>query len=397
MFVQHESLNIKHVALAAAIVLALAACGKKDEAAPAAPTAGAPAAPVMEGALDIIAWPGYIERGESDKSYDWVTEFEKNSGCKVNVKTAGTSDEMVSLMNQAGYDLVTASGDASLRLIAGGKVQAIDAARVPSYGTVDQRLQDAAWHTVEGKHYGVPYQWGPNVLMYNTKVFKEAPTSWSVVFEEQRFPDGKSNKGRVQAFDGPIYIADAALYLMAKQPDLGITDPYELNEDQYAAVLAVLRKQKSLVHRYWHDATVQMGDFKNEGVAASGSWPYQVNALVLEKQPIASVIPAEGATGWADTTMMHSEAKHPNCAYAWMEWSLSPKVQGDVAAWFGSLPAVPVACENNALLGAEGCKTNGIDNFDQIHFWRTPEAKCGDATCVPYSRWTEDYIKIMGG
>ena len=397
MFVQHESLNIKHVALAAAIVLALSACGKKDEAAPATPTADAPAAPVMEGALDIIAWPGYIERGESDKSYDWVTEFEKNSGCKVNVKTAGTSDEMVSLMNQGGYDLVTASGDASLRLIAGGKVQAIDAARVPSYGTVDQRLQDAAWHTVEGKHYGVPYQWGPNVLMYNTKVFKEAPTSWSVVFEEQRFPDGKSNKGRVQAFDGPIYIADAALYLMAKQPDLGITDPYELNEDQYAAVLAVLRKQKSLVHRYWHDATVQMGDFKNEGVAASGSWPYQVNALVLEKQPIASVIPSEGATGWADTTMMHSEAKHPNCAYAWMEWSISPKVQGDVASWFGSLPAVTAACNGNALLGAEGCKTNGIDNFDQIHFWKTPEAKCGDATCVPYSRWTEDYIKIMGG
>ena len=397
MFVQHESLNIKQVVLVAAIVLALAACGKKDEAAPATATADAPAAPVMEGALDIVAWPGYIERGESDKGYDWVTEFEKNSGCKVNVKTAGTSDEMVSLMNQGGYDLVTASGDASLRLIAGGKVQAIDTARVPSYGKVDQRLQDAAWHTVEGKHYGVPYQWGPNVLMNNTKVFKQAPTSWSVVFEEQRFPDGKSNKGRVQAFDGPIYIADAALYLMAKQPDLGITDPYALSEDQYAAVLAVLRKQKSLVHRYWHDATVQMGDFKNEGVAASGSWPYQVNALVLEKQPIASVIPSEGATGWADTTMMHSEAKHPNCAYAWMEWSISPKVQGDVAAWFGSLPAVPVACENNALLGAEGCKTNGIDNFDQIHFWRTPEAKCGDATCVPYSRWTEDYIKIMGG
>lgn len=397
MFVQHESLNIKQVVLVAAIVMALAACGKKEEAATATPADGATAAPVMEGALDIVAWPGYIERGESDKGYDWVTEFEKNSGCKVNVKTAGTSDEMVSLMNQGGYDLVTASGDASLRLIAGGKVQAIDTARVPSYGTIDQRLQDAAWHTVDGKHYGVPYQWGPNVLMYNTKVFKQAPTSWSVVFEEQRFPDGKSNKGRVQAFDGPIYIADAALYLMTKQPDLGITDPYALSEDQYAAVLAVLRKQKSLVHRYWHDATVQMGDFKNEGVAASGSWPYQVNALVLEKQPIASVIPAEGATGWADTTMMHSQAKHPNCAYAWMEWSISPKVQGDVAAWFGSLPAVPVACENNALLGAEGCKTNGIDNFDQIHFWRTPEAKCGDATCVPYSRWTEDYIKIMGG
>jgi putative spermidine/putrescine transport system substrate-binding protein len=392
---------LTRLTLGAAITLGLAACGQQQDATPPAPapTAAAPttAAPVLEGQVDIIAWPGYIERGETDKAYDWVSEFEKNTSCKVNVKTAGTSDEMVSLMNQGGYDLVTASGDASLRLVAGGKVQAIDIARVPSYSTVDPRLQNAAWHTVDGKHYGVPYQWGPNVLMYNSTVFTTAPTSWSAVFEEQPLADGKSNKGRVQAFDGPIYIADAALYLMTKQPELGIKDPYELNEAQYAAALEVLKKQKALIHRYWHDATVQMSDFKNEGVVASGSWPYQVNALQLESQPIASVIPVEGATGWADTTMMHSDAKHPNCAYAWLEWSISSKVQGDVAAWFGSLPSVPAACNDNALLGAEGCKTNGIDNFDQIHFWRTPEAKCGDGECVPYSRWTQDYIAIMGG
>jgi putative spermidine/putrescine transport system substrate-binding protein len=390
---------LKPLGLTLAITLSLAACKKEEAPVAAAPTPAAAApAPVMEGQLDIIAWPGYIERGESDKNYDWVTGFEKNTGCKVNVKTAGNSDEMVSLMNQGGYDLVTASGDASLRLVAGGKVQAIDTSRIPSYGTVDERLQNAPWHTVDGKHYGVPYQWGPNVLMYNTKAFKTAPTSWNVVFEEQKLGDGKSNKGRVQAFDGPIYIADAALYLMAKKPELGIKDPYELNETQYAAALDLLRQQKALIHRYWHDATVQMSDFKNEGVVASGSWPYQVNALQLDKQPIASVIPVEGATGWADTTMMHSEAKHPNCAYAWMEWSIKPKVQGDVASWFGSLPAVPAACQGNALLGPDGCKTNGFDNFNQIKFWRTPDAKCSDPKgCVPYSRWTTDYIAIMGG
>jgi putative spermidine/putrescine transport system substrate-binding protein len=391
--------------LALAIAFALAGCNK--EAAPAADAPAAPAAPdapaapaapgAMEGQVDIIAWAGYIERGESDKNYDWVTAFEKDTGCKVNVKVAGTSDEMVSLMNQGGYDLVTASGDASLRLVAGGKVQAIDMARVPSYGGVDKRLQDAPWFTVGGKHYGVPYQWGPNVLMYNTKVFKAPPTSWSVVFEPQNLPDGKPNKGRVQAYDGAIYIADAALYLMAKDPSLGIKDPYELNEAQYKAVLDLLRAQKPLVHRYWHDATVQMSDFKNEGVVASGSWPYQVNGMQADKQPIASVVPKEGATGWADTTMLHSEAKHPNCAYAWIEHSISPKVQGDVAAWFGSLPAVPAACEGNALLGAEGCKTNGIDSFDNIHFWRTPDGKCSTGECVPYSRWTQDYIAIKGG
>ena len=138
-----------------------------------------------------------------------------------------------------------------------------------------------------------------------------------------------------------------------------------------------------------------MSDFKNEGVVASSAWPYQVNGLQNEKQPIASTIPKEGATGWADTTMLHAEAKHPNCAYKWMDWSLQPKVQGDVAAWFGSLPAVPAACQASELLGAEGCKTNGFDQFDKIAFWKTPQAEGGKF--VPYSRWTQDYIAIMGG
>ncbi|RAS32962.1 MULTISPECIES: putative ABC transporter substrate-binding protein YdcS [unclassified Pseudomonas] len=348
-----------------------------------------------EGRLDIVAWPGYIERGESDKAYDWVSGFEKETGCKVSVKTAATSDEMVSLMTKGGYDLVTASGDASLRLIVGKRVQPINTALIPNWKNIDPRLQNGGWYVVDKQVYGTPYQWGPNVLLYNTNTFKQAPTSWNVVFEPQDLPDGKPNKGRVQAYDGPIYIADAALYLKSAKPELGIKDPYELNEAQYKAVLELLRQQQPLIHRYWHDATVQMSDVKNEGVVASSSWGYMVNGLKAENQPVASTIPKEGATGWADTTMLHSEAKHPNCAYKWMDWSLQPKVQGDVAAWFGSLPAVPAACTGSELLGAEGCKTNGFDNFDKIAFWKTPQAQGGKF--VPYSRWTQDYIAIMGG
>lgn len=351
-----------------------------------------------EGQLNIVAWAGYIERGETDKNYDWVTGFEKETGCKVSVKTAATSDEMVALMNEGGFDLVTASGDASLRLIAGGKVQALNLALIPSYSKIDPRLQSAPWHTVDGKHYGVPYQWGGNILMYNTKVFPKAPDSWSLVFEEQTLPDGKSNKGRVQAFDGPIHIADAALYLMTHQPALGIKDPYELNEDQYKASLELLRKQRQLVGRYWHDAFVQIDDFKNEGVVASDSWPFQANTLIADKQPIATTVPKEGVTGWADTSMIHSEAKNLTCAYQWLEHSLNNKLQGDLASWFGSVPVVPAACEGNALLGKEGCKTNGIDNFDRVHFWRTPVSQCkSQGTCVPYYRWVSDYIAILGG
>ncbi|MGL6572797.1 ABC transporter substrate-binding protein [Aeromonas hydrophila] len=351
-----------------------------------------------EGQLNIVAWAGYVERGETDKNYDWVTGFEQETGCKVNVKTAATSDEMVALMNEGGFDLVTASGDASLRLIAGGKVQALNLALIPNYGKIDPRLQNAPWHTVDGKHYGVPYQWGGNILMYNTKVFPKAPDSWSVVFEEQTLPDGKSNKGRVQAFDGPIHIADAALYLMSHQPALGIKDPYELNEDQYKAALDLLRQQRQLVGRYWHDAFVQIDDFKNEGVVASGSWPFQANTLIADKQPIATTVPKEGVTGWADTSMVHSEAKNLTCAYKWLEHSLNNKLQGDLASWFGSVPVVPAACEGNALLGKEGCKTNGIDNFDRVRFWRTPVTQCkSQGTCVPYYRWVSDYIAILGG
>ena len=353
-----------------------------------------------EGQVTIVAWPGYIERGETDKNFDWVTKFEEASGCKVNVKTANTSDEMVALMNEGGFDLVTASGDASLRLVAGKRVQPINVDLVKSWSKVDDRLKDAPWHTVDGVHYGVPYMWGPNILMYNTNVFKEAPKSWNVVFEAMDFPDGKPNAGRVQAYDGPIHIADAAQYLMAHKPELGIKSPYELNEDQYKAALDLLREQRKLVGRYWHDAFIQIDDFKNEGVVASGSWPFQVNLLKGENQPVGSTFPEEGVTGWADTTMMSVDSANPNCAYMWMDHTLSSNLQSDLSVWFGANPSVPAACtDGSGQQTKEGCSANGFDNFDKVRFWTTPTSKCASQNdaCVPYYRWVSDYIGVIGG
>jgi len=352
-----------------------------------------------EGAIDIVAWPGYIERGETVAEFDWVSSFEQATGCEVRVKTANTSDEMVALMNEGGFDVVTASGDASLRLIAGKRVQPVNIDLIPSWDTVDDRLKQAPWHTVDGVHYGTPYMWGPNVLMYNTEVFPEPPTSWSVVFEEQTLPDGQSNKGRVQAYDGPIHVADAALYLMYHKPELGIQNPYELNADQYAEALDVLRGQRKIVGRYWHNAFIQMDDFKNEGVVASGSWPFQVNLLKSEGLPIESTIPVEGATGWSDTTMLHVDAAHPNCAYMWMEHTLSSNLQSDLSVWFGAVPPVLAACtDGRGMQTAQGCATNGLGDFDKIKFWTTPVTRCASQPeCVPYYRWVSDYIGVIGG
>lgn len=380
----------------AAISLVLSACGAG------ATGGGGPLQSVGEGEgqVDIVAWAGYIERGDTDPNYDWVTAFESETGCAVNVKTAATSDEMVALMNEGGFDLVTASGDASNRLISGGRVQEVNISLIPSWSTVDERLQNAPWHTVDGKHYGVPYQWGNNVLLYNTEVFGDSPpTSWNVVFEETTLPDGESNAGRVQAYDGAIYIADAALYLKAHSPELGIDDPYSLTRDQFNAALDLLRQQRELVGRYWHDAFIQMDDVTNEGVAATSSWGFMVNVLQFGGAPVASVVPVEGATGWADSTMLAVDAPHPNCAYMWMEHSLNPKLQGDLASWFGTVPVVLAACTGNELLTDQGCAINGLDTFDQIYFWRTPTSACTDGSneCVPYHEWVTNYIAVIGG
>jgi putative spermidine/putrescine transport system substrate-binding protein len=382
--------------------LALAGCGRKEES---VTGEAMMASTAPEGALNIVAWAGSVERGEADSRFDWVSGFEAQTGCRVTVTTAGTSEEMIALLQSGGpqpsppgdaswpppgnapFDLVVTSGDASIRLIRAGMVLPVDITRVPSYDTIDERLQTASWHFLDGKHYGVPYQWGPNVLVYHTEVFKKPP---------QTLPDGKPNKGRIQAYAGPIYIADAALYLKSKNPELGIRDPYELDERQYAAVLDLLRAQKPLVQRYWHDANVQVQDFRNEGVVASVSRPFQANTLIANRVEVAMTIPAEGATGWADTTMLATGARHPNCAYRWLEWSLSPKVQGDAAAWAGSNPVVPKACDGNELLGPRGCADNGIADLDRISFWRAPEAKCEShpTGCAPYSRWLMDYAGI---
>ncbi len=209
--------------------------------------------------------------------------------------------------------------------------------------------------------------WGPNVPMYYTDVFPEPPASWEAVFREMTLPDGQSNKGRVQTYDGPIHVADAALFLIYHQPELGIENPYELNQEQYAAALDLLREQRKIVGHYWHDAFIQMDDFKNEGIVASGSWPFQVNLLKGDGAPVASTIPIEGATGWSDTTMMHIDSAHPDCACMWMEHTLSSNLQSDLSVWFGAVPpAISVCTDGRGMQTAKRCAINGLGDSNRI-------------------------------
>ena len=150
-----------------------------------------------EGELNLIAWAGYAEDGSNDKAVDWVTPFEQKTGCQVNVKLGNTSDEMVQLMRTGQYDGVSASGDATLRLIYAGDVAPVNTDLVPNYATISDFLKDKSWNSVDGQMYGMPHGWGANLLMYNLDVVKDAPDSWSAVFDERRQVQGQGDRLRL--------------------------------------------------------------------------------------------------------------------------------------------------------------------------------------------------------
>jgi putative spermidine/putrescine transport system substrate-binding protein len=350
-----------------------------------------------EGQVDLIAWAGYVEDGSNDPNYDWVTGFEEETGCQVNFKQANSSDEMVTLMRTGNYDGVSASGDASLRLVAGGDVAPVNVDLVPNYADIYPALKDQPYNTVDGVHYGIPHGRGANLLMWRTDVVSPSPTSWGVVYDVN-----SPYKGKITDYGRPIYIADAAVYLKSAQPDLGITDPYELDEDQFNAAVDVLKKQRPLIGEYWTDAAKQITAFTNKDEVLGTTWQYQVNTLEGAKPPVPvkAILPKEGSTGWSDTWMISSSAKHPNCMYKWMNHIASPQAQALVAEWFGEAPANPKACDLTSVENhCEIFHANDEAYFDQVYEWQTPVKDCGDDrgdVCKDYSDWSRAWTEIVG-
>ena len=369
-------------ALATALAIPAAGAGKSS----ALPTAIGPG----EGKLTMIAWEGYLDP-------KWVKPFEKQTGCKVQAKYAGSSDEMVTLMRSGGggqYDMVSASGDASLRLIYGKDVQPVNIALVPGWKQFFRAFKSPPNNTVDGKHYGISLQWGPNTLAYNTTKIKTAPTSWAALYDSKY-------KGRITVPNNPIQIADVALYLSKTQPSLGIKDPYELNKKQFDAAISLIKKQKPLVKKYWALASDEISLFKNGDVWLGASWPYTTGALVAAKVPVKEVIPREGATGWLDTWMLSSKTKHPNCAYKWYGYISSPKVQALQAVTWGETPVNKQACTAMNKLSKGSCAAYHAnapeEYYASIKFWKTPLADCGNGKkdCMDYTKWVSAWNQAI--
>ena len=344
-----------------------------------------------EGQLNLIAWEGYVQP-------EWVKPFERQTGCTVNVKYAGSSSEMVSLMANGGggqYDLVSAYGDADLRLIYGGDVKPVNMKLIPSWKELRPFLQSPDFNTINGVHYGVSLQFGPNDLLYSTKVFPKAPTSWSVIYS-------KKYQGKITIPNNPIQIADAALYLSVHEPSLGIKDPYELTEPQFTAAVNLLKVERPLVKDYWNLASDEISLFANGEVVVGAAWPYQTGQLKAEGAKVADTIPSEGATGWADSWLLATKAPHPNCAYKWMAYITTPQVQAEQAVSYGETPDNSLACPLMDKLQKGSCESLHANEpdayFKTIRFWKTPLAQCdnGKSDCVPFQQWVTAWTQITG-
>jgi putative spermidine/putrescine transport system substrate-binding protein len=354
-----------------------------------------------EGELSVLAWPGYAENGTTDPTVNWVKPFEDQTGCKTSVQVFGTSDEAFSLFstNPEKFDVISASGDASLRLVRAGYVQPVNVELVKNYADIFPALKDKPYNTVDGIHYGIPHGRGSNLLMWRTDKVSPDPTSWAEMFDPT-----KPWAGKVSVYSAPIYIADAAVVLMKTKPDLNIKNPYALDDTQFQAAVDLLKAQKPAIGQYWTDYSIQQQAFSKGDSIIGTTWQVITNLLQAETPPVPVKVikPVEGATGWSDTWMINSKTSHINCAYKWLDYIVSPSVNAQVASWFGEAPGNSKAC---ALTPADQSNCDIFYAADDafwkdVWYWQTPEATCvdgrTDVQCKDFDAWSQAWNEIKG-
>ncbi|WP_426594180.1 extracellular solute-binding protein [Cellulomonas sp. McL0617] len=391
-------------AAGAVIGLALAACSSGGSSGGGSGKATPPPMQALsslgdgEGEVNILAWAGYAEDGSTDPTVDWVTPFETATGCKANVQVADTSDSMFEKMGTGDFDVVSASGDSSLRMIYAGKVAPVNTSLLTNYADVPDFQKMQAWNSVGDVAYGMPHGWGAQLLGYRTDKATPAPDSWSVVFDPK-----SPYSGKITDYDSPTDgIAAAAVYLMSTQPDLKITNPYALDKAQFDAAVALLTAQQPHVASYWASYADAQKALENGSTEVGSTWQIIINLAKADSSPVESVLPKEGATGWADTWMVDAKSPHPNCAYQWMNWVTKPDVQAQIAEWFGEAPANVKACA--LTTDPTHCDTFHAQDegyFKKIWFWSTPQSDCldgrTDVKCIPYSEWGKAWSSIKNG
>ncbi len=342
----------------------------------------------LEGKLRLLSLPGYAPPAATE-----------GLGCDVTVDTAQSADELVRRMSAGGYDGALGYGDATVRLITAGVIAPVNTDLIPNFEDVYDGLVQQPFNSVGGQMFALPVGRATNVLLWRRNAVPGTLASLGAVLDP---PQVAALGEKVTVPDDPASIAQAALWVARQRKDLGITDPYELDQTQFDAVMQILRLQEPYVRDYWSDPRSVTRDFR--AGRATVAIARQSVAAALETRPgpdgpVAATRPREGATGESPAWMIAADAPHPNCMYAWMNRALAPETNGAIAVATEIAPANRLACETIP----EHCDAFHADDEDyylRVLYRTTPSPDCGDErgrVCTDWEDWVRAWNQLRSG
>ena len=308
--------------------------------------------------LALLVWEGY-----ADPSY--VRVFEEAHNCKINASYMGSSDELVAKLrggSASNYDVISPSSDVATMIASSGLAVPLDLSKLPSFTQLSERLRSLPLVRTNGSVYGVPFTWGPNPLLYDTKAFATAPDSWALLWEPKL-------KGKISVWDEL-----STLYMTAQILGYDKPDPshlYHLSDAELENVKKKLLALKPNIRKIWTTGGELTNLFENHEVVAAMGWPLMTNQLRKVNFPIGETIPKENTTGWIDHLMITAASEHKELATQFLAYMIEAKTQKAVADVTGYDPANPQAGQ---FMTAEQRKSLHLDNADEymarIYFWQ---------------------------
>jgi putative spermidine/putrescine transport system substrate-binding protein len=346
-----------------------------------------------EGRLNILAWPGYVESGETDKLIDWVTPFEAETGCKVYFRPYSNSEEAISLTQNTNYDVVAVSSDVLDKFIEQDLLQRINTNLLINYTELYSDLRKPNWATIDGKTYAVAQGRSFNSYIYRSEDFTEPLVSSDIFWEK---PDILQNS---MSYSLPMYIADAALYLSRVEPSLNIKNIYSLDQTQFKIVLDFINNQKTNGLTTFPDSVKAKRLIQENNYSTGLVWQSIFSELKNQNPNLEYFVPSNGTTGWINSWVIMRDVQNINCAYKWIDWTTSKATNASMSYWFGEAPAHSTACE--LVFDESHCmrfRANDENFWTRVKYWKAPSETCldgrTDVECTTYEDWIKAWQNL---
>ncbi len=308
--------------------------------------------------LNLLVWEGY-----ADPSF--MKAFEEQNHCKVSASYMGSSDELVAKLrggSAGNYDVISPSSDVATMISEGGLATPLDLAKLAAYTQLSPKLRAMPLVRVNGNVYGVPFMWGPNPLIYDTKAFAAPPESWAAMWDPKL-------RGKISVWDDLSTVYMAGQVLGYDKPDPNHL--YNLSDAELDAVKNKLLALKPNIRKIWSTGGELTNLFENHEVVAAMGWPLMTNQLRQANFPVGETIPEENTTGWIDHLMITAGSDNKELAYQFLEYMIEAQTQKKITDVTGYAPANPEAAK---FMTAEQQKNLHLANVDEyqkrIYFWQ---------------------------